>query len=110
MADLVRGKRVGEALDTLAFTPKRAAEPMKRLLSSAVANAKSLSLSIDNLVIKEIKVDEGATLYRRRPRSRGMANPIRKRTSHVSVTLEEREPKVKKSKKKVETKEVEATS
>ena len=87
VADAVRGKRVEEAITTLSFIPKRSALPLQKLLASALANAKNLSLPAENLIIKEIKVDTGSTLYRRRPRSRGMANPIRKRTSHVSVTL-----------------------
>jgi len=87
VADAVRGKRVEEAITTLSFIPKRSALPLQKLLASALANAKNLSLPTENLIIKEIKVDTGSTLYRRRPRSRGMANPIRKRTSHVSVTL-----------------------
>lgn len=100
VADLVRGKKVGEALDILAFAPKRAAKPLEKLISSAVANAKNLSLEAEKLVVKEIKVDEGRILYRRMPTARGRAFPIRKRTSHVSVTLEEREPKAKKSRAK----------
>ena len=87
VADTVRGQRVEDALTTLSFVPKRAALPLQKLLASALANAKNLSLPTENLVIKEIRVDAGATLYRRRPRSKGMANPIRKRTSHVSVVL-----------------------
>lgn len=87
VADSVRGKSAREAVDILSFMPKRSALPLKKLIASAIANAKGLSLDTENLVIKEIKVDPGATLFRRRPRSRGMANPIRKRTSHVSVTL-----------------------
>jgi len=87
VADAVRGKRVEEAITTLSFIPKRSALPLQKLLASALANAKNLSLPTENLIIREIKVDTGSTLYRRRPRSRGMANPIRKRTSHVSVTL-----------------------
>lgn len=117
IADLIRGKRVGEALDILTFAPKRAAEPVRKLISSAVANAKNLSMSAEDLVVKEIMVDEGATLYRRRPRSRGMANPIRKRTSHIAVTLIEEAPKAKKtrttknkSEVKVEEKETETVS
>jgi len=89
VADAVRGKKVADALTLLSFTPKRSAEPLERLINSAVANAKDLSLPTENLVIKEIKVDAGSIIYRRRPRSRGMSNPIRKRTSHVSVTLSE---------------------
>jgi len=87
VADTVRGKKVEEAVTLLSFVPKRSALPIQRLLESALANAKNLSLSSENLIIKEIRVDAGSTLHRSRPRSRGMANPIRKRTSHISVTL-----------------------
>lgn len=87
VADAVRGKKVEEAITTLSFIPKRSALPLQKLLASALANAKNLSLPTENLIVKEIKVDAGNTLYRRRPRSRGMANPIRKRTSRISVTL-----------------------
>lgn len=89
VADTVRGKLVEEAITTLSFIPRRSALPLQKLLISALANAKDLSLSTESLVIKEIRVDDGATLYRRRPRSKGMANPIRKRTSHISVILAE---------------------
>ena len=89
VAKLVRGKRASEALTLLKFATKKTALPMQKLIASAIANAKNLSMSEEDLVIKELKVDEGRTLYRRRPRSRGMANPIRKRTSHISVTLAE---------------------
>jgi len=99
VAKAVRGKRVSDALAMLSFTAKRSADPLHKLISSAVANAKGLSMPLENLVIKELKVDEGATLYRRRPRSRGMANPIRKRTSHVTVTLAEGKPKKVKAQK-----------
>lgn len=87
VAGAVRGKSVAQALDILSFVPNRAALPLQKLLASAVANAKSLSIPTENLTVKELKVDEGATLYRRRPRSKGMANPIRKRTSHVTVVV-----------------------
>ncbi len=96
VANLVRGKSVQQALDTLTFTTKRSSQPLHKLLSSAIANAKNLSLSLDNLVVKEIKVDGGPILYRRRPRSRGMANPIRKRTSHINIVLAEKEVKIPK--------------
>ena len=85
VADLVRGKSVEDALITLTFTTKSAAKPLMKLLSSAHANAGKA----ENLIVKEIKVDGGPTLYRRRPRSRGMANPIRKRTSHIDIVLAE---------------------
>lgn len=90
VADAVRGKKVEEAITTLSFIPKRSALPLQKLLASALANAKNLSLPTENLIVKEIKVDAGNTLYRRRPRSRGIANPIRKRTSRISVTLAEK--------------------
>ena len=89
VADLVRGKKVKDALELLSFVPKRAGLPLQKLIASALANAKAQNLDSEGLKIKELKVDEGATLYRRRPRSRGMANPIRKHTSHVTVVLAE---------------------
>ncbi len=85
VANLVKGKKVEEALDILTFAAKRAGLPLKKLLASAHANAGKAP----NLIVKEIRVDAGPTLYRRRPRSRGMANPIRKRTSTVRVLLTE---------------------
>jgi large subunit ribosomal protein L22 len=91
VADLLRGKKVEEALNILTFIPKRAGLPLKKLIASAYAN----SSKVEGLIVKEIKVDTGPTLYRRRPRSRGMANPIRKRTSHVSVVLSESKAKTK---------------
>ena len=87
VANTVRGKKVEDAINTLEFIPKRAGLPLQKLISSALANAKSLSIPTENLIVKKITVDAGATLYRRRPRSKGMSNPIRKRTSHVSVIL-----------------------
>ena len=99
VADTVRGRPVGEAITMLSFIPKRSALPLQKLLNSALANAKNLSLPTEDLIIKEIKVDAGATLYRRRPRSKGMANPIRKRTSHISVILSAADMKFNKSKK-----------
>lgn len=90
MADLIRGKSVEDALVTLTFAGKRAALPIQKLLASAAANAKNSSLPLENLVVKEIRVDGGPVLYRHRPRSRGMANPIRKRTSHINIVLAEK--------------------
>ena len=99
VADMMRGKRVEDAIITLSFVPKRSAEPLKKLLESAVANAKNLSIPLENLVVKTIGVDGGKILYRRLPMSRGRAFVMRKRTSHVNIVLEEVAPKVKKSKK-----------
>jgi large subunit ribosomal protein L22 len=86
VADLVRGKSVSEALDILAFVPKRAGLPLRKLLASAVANAKSQSLGED-LVVKEIRVDAGTVLKRSLPMAHGRAFPLKKRTSHVSITV-----------------------
>jgi large subunit ribosomal protein L22 len=99
VASAVRGKTIAQALDVLSFVPNRAAEPLLKLLASAKANAQAKNIPVDNLTIKELRVDEGPTLYRRRPRSRGMANPIRKRTSHVTVIVAEGAPKKIKAKK-----------
>jgi large subunit ribosomal protein L22 len=89
VADLVRGKKVSDALTLLSFTNKRSALPVKKLISSAIANAKDRSIPTESLIVRKITVDGGPILYRRRPRSRGMTNPIRKRTSHVSLVLSE---------------------
>ena len=67
VADLVRGKRIADALVTLEFADKRAALPLRKLVTSAIANAKSLSMDMDNLVVRAITVNVGKTLHRRRP-------------------------------------------
>jgi large subunit ribosomal protein L22 len=100
VANLVRGKRAADAMDTLSFVPKRASAPIQKLLASAIANAKNLSIPLENLVVKEISVNGGKILYRSLPMARGRAFPLRKRTSHVTLTLEERVPKQKKTKAK----------
>lgn len=86
VAQAVKGKTVKDALVTLDFITKRGALPIKKLINSAFANGNK----DESLVIKEIRVDAGPTLFRRQPRSRGMANPIRKRTSRVKVVLTEK--------------------
>lgn len=100
LVDVVRGKKVSDALTILSFIPKRAALPIQKLLASALANAKSATPSkpvlAENLIVKDIVVNAGPTLRRRRPRSRGMSNPIKKRTSHITITLVE--PKTKSNK------------
>ena len=86
----VRGKKVGEALDTLEFSDKKTAPLVKKLLLSAAANAKDQSsVDIDELYIKQAYVDEGRTLKRFLPRAHGRATPIRKRHSHITVVLDE---------------------
>ena len=91
VADLVRNRSAEEALNTLRFTRKAASRPLKKLIESAVANAENNhGLDIDTLWVREIQINEGPTLKRFRPRAQGRAFPIMKRTSHVSVVLEER--------------------
>jgi len=89
VADAIRGQKVDQALNTLTFLVKRASHPLKKLLESAIANAKNRDLDSANLVVKEIKVDAGQILYRRLPMSRGRAFSMRKRTSHISIVLGE---------------------
>ena len=108
VADAVRGKKVKEVFPVLDNLSKRAAEPIKKLLKSAIANAThNENLNKDELVISEIRVDEGVTLKRWRPRARGRAFPIRKRTSRIMVCLTETQA-IKEKKtvvKKIEEKE-----
>lgn len=87
----LRGKSVQEARAILAFTPRKVARDWSKLLESAVANAESNhELLEDDLVIREAYADEGPTIKRFRPRAMGRATPIRKRTSHLTITLSPR--------------------
>lgn len=89
--DLVRGKEVGEAVALLKLTNKRAADVVEKLIQSAVANAEhNYDMDVDNLVVSEIYANEGPTLKRFRPRARGRATAINKRTSHITVVLTEK--------------------
>jgi ribosomal protein L22 len=84
----IRGKSVAEARAILAFTPREVARDWSRLLESAVANAENNhELLEDDLVVHEAYADEGPTIKRFRPRAKGSASPIRKRTSHLTITL-----------------------
>jgi ribosomal protein L22 len=84
----LRGKSVQEARAILAFTPRDVARDWSKLLESAVANAESNhELLEDDLIVREAYADEGPTLKRFRPRAMGRAAPIRKRTSHLTITL-----------------------
>ncbi|HWP34307.1 MAG TPA: 50S ribosomal protein L22 [Thermodesulfobacteriota bacterium] len=90
VVDLVRGKRVDEALRILQFTHRAASLPVMKLIKSAVANAsQNEAIDVDTLVIKDIQVGPGPTLKRYQPRAMGRAFPIHKRTSHVTVVLAE---------------------
>jgi large subunit ribosomal protein L22 len=104
VANSLRGKKVNDVMISLPFLAKRSADPLAKLIHSAVANAKNLSLDTDKLFIKEIRVDGGKTLFRRRSASRGRAPTIKKRTSHILVVLEAQEDKPKKIKKVKEQK------
>ena len=88
--DVVRGLNTNEALNQLKFMKKREAKPVAKLLNSAVANAaNNFELDKDNLYIKEIRADEGAPLKRWMPKAHGRATPILKRSSHISIVLNE---------------------
>ena len=87
-ADLIRGKSVEEAGLSLQFLTRYAAEPLKKLLKSAVANGKhNFNLEKEKLFVKSIRVDKGPILKRSMPRARGMAFPIHKHTSHITIIL-----------------------
>ena len=89
VADAVRGKEVNTALTTLKFMSKRASSAVGKLIASATANAAEAGkVDASTLKISKITVDDGVTMKRWKPRSRGMANPIRKRTSNIVVELE----------------------
>ncbi len=87
VADLVRGKQVDKALQTLKFVNKRAALPIEKLILSAVANARNLGVATDTLLITKVSVDKGVVLKRFMPRARGSAARINKRNSHITLEL-----------------------
>lgn len=104
LADLVRGKKVEDAILQLDFRAKRSAPIFVKLIKSAVANAKAAGLDEKALVVKSITVDKGPILKRSRPRAHGRAFPIHKHTSHITVTLADKATVVtKKTAKKAET-------
>lgn len=91
VADLIRGKKVDQALGILRFAPKRSSLPISKVLRSAVANAEhNYNMDSDRLYIKSICIDEGPTYKRYRPRARGRADVKRRRTSHITVVVTER--------------------
>ncbi|MEK7505411.1 MAG: 50S ribosomal protein L22 [Patescibacteria group bacterium] len=92
------GKKVDVAMANLDFLTKRASEPLRKLLASAVANAKAQGIDTTNLIISKAVVNAGYTLKRRMPRARGTAFPINKRTSHVLIELAVAKPKETKKK------------
>ena len=88
VADQIRGKSVEEALDILTFSPKKGAAIVKKLLESAVANAEhNDGADIDELTVSTVFVDEAMTMKRIRPRAKGRADRIFKRTCHITVKV-----------------------
>ena len=88
VADQVRGKSVEDALDLLAFSPKKGAAVIKKVLESAIANAEhNEGADVDELKVSTIYVDEGITMKRIRPRAKGRADRILKRTCHITVKV-----------------------
>jgi large subunit ribosomal protein L22 len=94
--DLIRGKNLEEAFNILRFTRKAAAKPVRKLVQSAYSNAinqlGSFDLNTEEIIVKNIQVDQGPTYKRWIPRAMGRATPILKRTSHISVELDVPEP------------------
>jgi large subunit ribosomal protein L22 len=89
ITDLIRGLDVQEALNVLKFMPQRAAVMVSQVLTSAIANANEAEASVDKLYVETAKADGGPTMKRFRPKDRGRAHPILKRTSHITVVVEE---------------------
>ncbi|MBK7722640.1 MAG: 50S ribosomal protein L22 [Austwickia sp.] len=99
VVDLIRGKQASEALAVLAFAPQAASEPVRKVLASAIANARvradreSKPFDERNLVVSAAYVDEGATMKRIQPRAQGRAYKILKRTSHITVQVSQPQSK-----------------
>ena len=90
--DLIRGKRVADAIAILKFTPTKAAVEVENVLNSAIANAENnFGLEKANLVVSETFINEGPTMKHFRPRAKGSASPINKRTAHITVVVAEKE-------------------
>lgn len=102
IGNLIKGKGVLVAELELKHLVKRGALPMEKLLASAVANAKLAGAEVENLIVKEVRVDQGLVMKRMMPRAFGRGAPIHKKTSHVLLTLGERAPKAKTAKPKAE--------
>lgn len=90
VAGLIKGKNVAQAVAELDFLAKRAGLPIKKLLLSAVANAKQMGIESENLYIKELRVDKGIVMKRMMPAAMGTGHRINKRTSHLNLLLAEK--------------------
>ena len=92
VADLIKGKDIDEAMAILKYTPKASSEILEKLLKSAIANAENNhNMAHDKLYVAEIYANQGPTLKRIRPAAKGSAFRIRKRTSHITIKLRERD-------------------
>lgn len=92
VTDLIRGKSIGEAISILKFTPRSASPVVEKVLMSAIANAEhNYDLDLESLYVSEAFVNEGPTMKRFRPRAKGSASPINKRTSHITIVVSEKE-------------------
>jgi len=101
VADMIRGKDANTALTILTLVPKKAGLPLKKLLQSAISNAKNSGIDTDTLVVKEMRVDGGVVMKRQMPRAFGRAYGINKRTSHVNILLSTKGVEMKNEKSKV---------
>ena len=90
VADLIRGRRIDEAMTALEFSKKRAAWYFKSVLKSAIANAEEQDADLHSLFVSESRVDEGPVQKRWRPKDRGRAHPFKKYTSHLYITVDQR--------------------
>jgi large subunit ribosomal protein L22 len=90
LADLIRGRRCDDAVALLRFTHKRASHMLSRVLQSAMANANENEANMSRLVVAKTFVNAGPTIKRFQPKDRGRAHPIMKRTSHITVSVDER--------------------
>ncbi|HYD49120.1 MAG TPA: 50S ribosomal protein L22 [Terriglobales bacterium] len=90
--DMIRGKSVSEALMILDFTARKGAKLVTKTLKSVIANAENTQrVDVDKLYVRKIHVDEGVTIKRFLPRAHGRATPLRKRSSHITIVVDERE-------------------
>ncbi|HOJ68065.1 MAG TPA: 50S ribosomal protein L22 [Candidatus Hydrogenedentes bacterium] len=93
VAAMIRGKRVADAMDILQFTVKRCAEPMRKLLASAAANAEHAAreqrqrINTDDMIVRSVRVNDGRTMYRYLPMPRGRAGRVRHRSSHIEIVI-----------------------
>lgn len=107
VADFMRGKNAETVLASLNHVDKRASDVLKKLLQSALSNAKNADMATENLFIREIMVNSGETLYRRMPAPRGRAMMIRKKTSRITLVLGDKPGKENAQKPKTQNPEPE---